>query len=519
MNVGAAVCLVLLCGLSAVAAGVPLSAIESAGKRLYREGLSSSGEPIMARVGAADISVPATALPCAGCHGTDGLGRPEGGIRPADLSWRRLAGAHGQQRINGRDYPAYNDATLARAVQEGRDPANNRLDPSMPRFVLTLNDQRNLTAYLKRLQDEQDPGLEPDRLRLGTLLPTRGPLAEEGATVAAILTGSIARINQAGGIHGRQLQLIVADPGPDRASARQALAQLIDQPVFALVAPLAPALDEDLSAQLEQAGVPLIGALSLLGASQTSRQIFEPLPGLREQWVALADYAQQGLQLSQGPTLVAWYGDAHQQQAAAAFADYLQGQGWLQVRALAFDPRQPQGFTGQAASARAVFYVGEGAGFGPLAGHLQEAGVQPYLFAASSQVAGDVLQLPSGFSRRVFLAYPFIPSDWTPSGRAALTQLRQRQGLNGQHAVLQVAAYSSMLLLCEGLKQAGRDASREKLISALEGLHDFVTGVTPPISFGPGKRLGLNGAHIVTVELPEQRFYPVAPYQSLQARP
>ena len=112
-----------------------------------------------------------------------------------------------------------------------------------------------------------------------------------------------------------------------------------------------------------------------------------------------------------------------------------------------------------------------------------------------------------------------MPSDWTLAGRMALTRLREHQGLGGEYTVLQVGAYSSMLLFSEGMKQAGRDASREKLVNALEGLHDFETGLTPLISFGPGRRLGLSGAHIVTVELPDQRFYRVAPYKPIAAMP
>ena len=140
------------------------------------------------------------------------------------------------------------------------------------------------------------------------------------------------------------------------------------------------------------------------------------------------------------------------------------------------------------------------AGFGQLGVQLHAQGAVPRLFAASSQVAGDVRELPGEFSRRVFLAYPFVPGDWTAEGRAALAQVRQRSGLKGAHAVQQVGAYSSLLLLSEGIKQAGRDASREKLLAALEGLHDFATGLTPPISFGPGQRMGLRGAHIVTLD-------------------
>jgi ABC-type branched-subunit amino acid transport system substrate-binding protein len=470
----------------------------------------------MARVGAADILLPATSLPCANCHGADGLGRPEGGVRPPDLSWSRLTSTYGQQHINGRAYPAYTEDTLARAIQEGRDPGNNRLDPAMPRFVLSMNDQRNLTAYLKRVGEDRDPGLTADSLHLGTLLPSQGPLSEEGATVAAVLQGSVARINEAGGIHGRQLRLTIVDPGPDRASAEQALDQLIEQEqVFALIAPLAPALDSDLAARLERAGIPLIGPLSLLGTAQASRQIFEPLPGLHEQLIALADYATVNLRVLQGPTLITYPDEPSQRLAAQSLGQYLQDHAWQKVSLKVYDSAQDELPLGS----RSVFYLGSGGGFSRLAERLQAAGQVPYLFAASNQVAGDLLQVPSEFSRRVFLAYPFVPSDWTLAGRMALTQLRERQGLGGQHAMLQVGAFSSMLLFSEGMKQAGRDASREKLISALEGLHDFDTGLTPLISFGPGRRLGLRGAHIVTVDLPDQRFYLVAPYKPIAATP
>ncbi|WP_415760087.1 cytochrome c/ABC transporter substrate-binding protein [Pseudomonas sp. LT1P18] len=516
MRTSLALGLLLLGGLHFAADALPLSPGESAGKRLYREGVSASGEPIMARVGAADILLPATSLPCANCHGADGLGRPEGGVRPPDLNWSRLTSTYGQQHINGRNYPAYTEGTLARVIQEGRDPGNNRLDPAMPRFVLSMNDQRNLTAYLKRVAEDRDPGLTPDSLHLGTLLPSQGPLSEESATVAAVLQGSVARINEAGGIHGRQLRLTIVDPGPDRASAEQALDQLIEQEqVFALIAPLAPALDSDLAARLERADIPLIGPLSLLGTAQASRQIFEPLPGLREQLIALADYATVNLRVLQGPTLITYPDEPSQRLAAQSLGQYLQDHAWQKVSLKAYDSAQDELPLGS----RSVFYLGSGGGFSRLAERLQAAGQVPYLFAASNQVAGDLLQVPSDFSRRVFLAYPFVPSDWTLAGRLALTQLRERQGLGGQHAMLQVGAFSSMLLLSEGMKQAGRDASREKLISALEGLHDFDTGLTPLISFGPGRRLGLRGAHIVTVDLPDQRFYLVAPYKPIAATP
>lgn len=328
-------------------------------------------------------------------------------MRPPDLNWSRLSSIYGQQQVNGRSYPAYTEGSLARAIQEGRDPANNRLDPAMPRFVLSMKDQRDLSAYLKRLADDRDPGLDADSLHLGTLLPSQGPLSDEGATVAAVLKGSVARINETGGIHGRTLRLTILDPGPDRASAEQALDQLIEQEqVFALIAPLAPALDAELAARLERAGVPLIGPLSLQGTTRTSRQIFEPLPGLREQLIALADYATDNLRVRQGPTLIAYPDDPGQRLAAQNLGQYLQDHAWQDVRLQAYDSAQDEWPLGS----RSVFYLGTGGGFSRLAERLQTAGQLPYLFAASNQVAGICCRCPAGFPGGCSSPIPSCPA-------------------------------------------------------------------------------------------------------------
>ncbi|MCY1456909.1 hypothetical protein D9M71_741590 [compost metagenome] len=111
-----------------------------------------------------------------------------------------------------------------------------------------------------------------------------------------------------------------------------------------------------------------------------------------------------------------------------------------------------------------------------------------------------------------------MPADWTPEGQAALEEIRRSQGLGGQHAALQVGAYCAAALLGEGLKRAGREASRAKLVSALEGVHGFATGLTPALSFGPGQRMGLPGAHIVTVDLGGQSFRPLGRFVKVDTR-
>ena len=494
--------------LAGPAFALELTEQELAGKRLYREGVAAGDAQVTALVGAADMQVPASVVPCANCHGRDGMGRPEGGVRPPVLSWQRLVLGAGERRVNGREYPAYSEASLARAIQEGRDSAGNRLDPAMPRFSLSMGDQRNLTAYLKRLAEDRDPGVEEQTLRLGTLLPAQGELAEAGRVVRAIVEGRIDSLNAGGGIYGRKLQLVVLDPGPDRASAEAALERLLgEEQVFALVMPLAPALDASLGPHLEQAGVPLIGTAV---PESDSRQIFDPLPGLREQLLSLADYAATSLEIRQRPARILYSDPAQAALGRTLLAD-LQQRGWSQLELTPFD--------GVAAEGEALFFLGSAPAFSELTAALNQAGRTPYLFAAASQVAGELMQVPEQWSRRVFLAYPFVPGDWSPAGRAALNELRRRQGLDGSQALLQVGTWCSMVLLEEGLKRAGRDTSRDKLVNALESLHDIDTGLTPPLGFGPGRRQGLAGAHVVTLAMPGPLFYPVAPYTRPADRP
>lgn len=84
---------------------------------------------------------------------------------------------------------------------------------------------------------------------------------------------------------------------------------------------------------------------------------------------------------------------------------------------------------------------------------------------------------------------------------------------------MQVNTLCALRLLSEALKQIGRDASREQLIGALEGLHDVATGLTPALGFGPGRRQGMAGAHVVAVALPGPHFTAVTPYRPVPDSP
>jgi len=494
--------LALLLGWAGPATALELSAGEAAGRRLYREGIGAGEAPVEALVGVAGTPMPASVVPCASCHGRDGRGRPEGGVRPPDITWRRLSTAP----------PAYDEKRLARVLVEGRDAAGERLAPAMPRFVMAQRDQANLIAYLKRLEDDLDPGLHEDVLRLGTLQPSSGPLAEAGKAVLGLLRAQIDAFNRNGGIHGRRLELVVADPGPDRASAQAALAGLLERrDVFALLAPLAPALEDHYGELLAPFAVPLVGPLPGPGG-EGSRLLFAPLPGLREQLFALAEFAAGETPPAESPALIVYPREPDRQALAEALAARLRARGWERVRLFGYGPGEAREAEPPEAELRALFFLGSGDGLVTLASVLDEAALAPRLYAVAQQVAGAALKLPPVFAGRLFLAYPLLPTDVTPAGERALGELRRQAGLDGRFPTLQVAAYSATLVLAEGLRRAGRDTSRERLLSELENLHALRTGLTPELGFGPGRRVGAPGAHIVAVDPARRRFVPTGRY-------
>lgn len=87
--------------------------------------------------------------------------------------------------------------------------------------------------------------------------------------------------------------------------------------------------------------------------------------------------------------------------------------------------------------------------------------------------------------------------------------MAERYELPREHIQAQLAAYAAAQLFVEGLRQAGRDLSRERLVAGIEKLYQFDTGVTPPLTYGPNRRIGARGAHIATVNLGKQTYEPV----------
>jgi ABC-type branched-subunit amino acid transport system substrate-binding protein len=501
-----------------------LDAQEKRGKQIYFEGNSPGGSKIKAYIGKDMIELPGSAATCGSCHGPDGRGRPEAGVIPSDITWNHLVKSYGHSHPMGRKHPAFTEASLKRCILNGRDPAGNRLDASMPTYSMSAEDINALVAYLKRLQTDFDPGLENKRIRIGTMLPDDGRTAEIGRGMLAVMAAYFEDVNSRGGIYNRKLQLITSTYDNTAQSGLAGVERLIDkQDVFAVVGPVIVGADHEVAGLVESRKIPMIGPFTYVSPDPDALNdfTFYLLSGLNEQVRALVDFAARDLALAEPRIAVLGLGDEKQRDLQSAIAAQCESHGWAAVAGFSFVPGRfdvPEAARAlKEQGVDALFYLSTG-GLRELLAAAVDIDWQPYVFLPGALIKKEILQMPAGFQNRIYLSYPTLPSDQTLAGSAELKDLLKRHEIAADYLTAQISALVAARILVEGLKRTGRDLSREKFIRSLEKLNEFQTGLTPSISYGPNRRIGARGSHIVTVDLEKKEFAPVGKWIAVSDR-
>jgi ABC-type branched-subunit amino acid transport system substrate-binding protein len=495
-----------------------LTPAQERGKYIYEAGRSRSRRVITADLQRGQGPAPASILPCINCHGADGRGADDyEGIAPLDINWYALSGA-GEHQHSQRSHAAFDERTFARAVSDGVDPNGNELDLSMPRYNVADEDMADLIAYLKVMDSQFDPGLSGTSVRLGTVLPLDGKLAGLGLAMKSVLEAYFAKVNAAGGIHGRRLELVVGPWSDTQDPLIWAARDLVDnEPLFALVSGYVPNYDAELEALANEKKLPLVGPYTALppdGDADDStvprRYAFYATAGLRQQVQALVKAAISGYDARDRRLAIVYPRVQFYDELAAAGRRYALSLGFgdVTVKSYPYEAFDAAGTVSSLAEARTdvVLFLGS-------AGELLELGNAaattqwfPHLLAPALLAQQRVFDLPKSFSGRVLLAYAALPGDYTEDGQAEFEGLHESGGFDYGYSLAQVSAYTAARIAVEGLRRAGRNLTRDGLLSSLEALDGFLPGLVPPVSYGPHRRVGTLGAHIVRADLVNSRF-------------
>ena len=495
---------------------------QSWGKQIYLQGTSPTGGEITANVGTEGVSLPASAVPCASCHGTDGIGRPEGGVQPPDIRWSELTKVYGHVHENGRKHPAFDENSLARVLRTGLDPASNRLDSSMPLYAMSVEDMDSLVAYLRYLETDWDPGVEKDRIQVATLLPLQGPQGGLGQAMAQVMLAYFKEVNQRGGLFGRKLELLAIPYGNSAEATLGNLRSAFDKEgIFALVGAYTIGLDEQILDLLREQGAPLVGPFTLNpGDAFTNADIFYIHPGFAEQAVVLVEQALKEETEGNISLVLAGPEGDHIDRVIASVEGWLPRQKKNKPKTLRY--RQGEFNAADIAtqlqtfSTDAVLFLGNQTELKSLLNALDERKQSPRIYALSAIVSRPLFDAPAAFDQRIFLAYPTLSSDMSAAGRAEYLRLADLHALPPGHVQGQVAALAAAKLLVEGLRGAGRTLNRPGLVEAIEALYRYDTGLTPPLTYGPNRRIGAKGAHVMMVDLVKKTNVPVGEWHEVR---
>lgn len=488
-----------------------LTAEEKRGKAFYLRGESASGQEITALMG--EIDVPATTLTCAGCHGARGEGKTEGGVTAGTLTWSYLTKPYGHNDDGGRKHPAFSEVSFIRMLASGLDPAGNRLAVAMPAYRMPQRDMADLIAYLKRIETDYDPGISETNIVLGTLLPDKNALTGLGQSMEEVLRAYFAEVNSRGGIYNRRLELRVMY-GETTSTAANMRHLIDDEQVFAMVSGLTAAAEEDVATLSKDREIPFIGPSTLLPQRglPLNRYVFYLLPGLKEQAGTLVKFAAKKADPRKSRVAIVCPDADFSRGIAMSIEDQAKKLGWTSITGVYYQ-RDKFNAAQYVAELKekgidTVFHLGSAADTGALFKDAEAAGWTPSVYLLGTLIGRNITEIvPLKMKDQVFLAFPTIPADVSEAGAAEYSALLQKNKLTSTHAAAQASAIAAARILVHALELSGKDLSRERLVTTLEGLYEFDTGLMPRITFGPNRRIGVLGAYIVTIDS-EKKLFP-----------
>ncbi|MDQ2937264.1 MAG: ABC transporter substrate-binding protein [Acidobacteriota bacterium] len=363
----------------------------------------------------------------------------------------------------------------------------------------------------------QDPGVSEHKIVIGTVVPAKGPLAEMGQAVRAVTIAFFDELNSQGGIYDRRFELKFIETAETPTATRVNLERVLTEyPVFAMTGAFIAGAEKEIIPLMSQKKVPLIGPLTLYPqtGSPLNRQVFYLLSGIDVQARALIDFAAKKPDLKNSGLAVVYPRSEVNASIFEAIKDQSKKDGWSAPRAYDYlaGNFDAAGIIKQLnqTTPQVVFLLGGSEEALSFMKEAEKVSWLPTIFLPTGSVGTAIFGVPAGFDGKVFISFPTSPADQTADGVKDFRALAEKYSLPSKHLAAQVSTYSSAKILVEGLRRAGKDLSREKLIQVLEGLHEYSTGLTPAISYGPNRRIGAMGAYVVSIDLKQKQFVPAS---------
>lgn len=362
-------------------------------------------------------------------------------------------------------------------------------------------------------------GVTGDTIKLGMIADMTGPTASDiSAPVVAAVRNYFGYLNKTGGINGKKVQLRVED---DRYSIPGAIASfkklVFKNEVFAIVGPVQTAGTMALSRQIKEAKIPLMSyspALEVVNPVQ--RYIFTPGTVYEDDIKIIFKYIMQNLK-AKNPKIAILYPDiefgkvglrAARREAKSyglELHDEVLGLGAIDATSQVLNIKKfkPDFVILHHMPLLVVAFLRDARKYN-LAG----------TFIGSSVACSEYAIEMAKKAAKNFYATHFYNAwyDDTP-GIVKMREITIKmdpdkgKSIQPRHYCI---GWGSALIWHEGMKRAGRDLNREKMVESLESIKGLDTqGLSFPVTYGPDDHRGLDHSRLFKADVDKGIFIPV----------
>ncbi len=337
-----------------------------------------------------------------------------------------------------------------------------------------------------------EQGVSKATVRIGQSAGVTGPVA---GSVKEQIEGAqiyLRAVNANGGVAGRRIELVTLDDGFDAKRTPDNVRKLLqEEKVFALFMVRGTPQNESILPIIAAEKVPLVAPLT--GAITLHRPVNRYIFNVRAKYQDEVARAINHLATS-GMTRIAivYASDGFGKDVYEGFNIALQARGVQPAAAASF--ARPMGdITQQVATVnkadpQAVLVIGSGSEAARVIRDMRKAGSQAQFVTLSNNAADSFIK-ELGEDARGLIITQVVPgmNSSQMSLASEYRSLARQQGVATTNAGME--GFMSAKVLVEGLRRAGPDLTRERLVSALENLRDYDLGGIL-ISYSPTRHTG-----------------------------
>lgn len=343
-----------------------------------------------------------------------------------------------------------------------------------------------------------EPGVNDNQILLGMSAPFTGPNGAYGLEMKEGAMAYFAQVNASGGVNGRKIEVVALDDGYETDRTVANTKKLISEnKVFSLFAYYGSSPTTEAMKVFSEARVPLLGTIS--GADSIRTPVNRYMFHLRASYADETEtIVNQLVSLGVKNIAVFYQNDGFGKSGLEGVTRALQRYKLAPVAVATVERNSlavtPAVTTIAKANPQAVIMVTLYKPTAEFIRQMRATGAIPQ-FSTLSPVGADLLVKELGNDSRGIGISQVMPYPWNETTPVVKEYQRALQSFakHKNYSYYGIEGYINAKLLVEGIKRAGKDLTREKLVSALDSMTDVDLG-----GFHVGYSSGShNGSHYV----------------------